>query len=287
MRTATHTFTLNTFFCKKFLQEAVYTLSESILDIERFKKIAPAGYVPNSNLAAIQYVYSLLKKSHQNEFFFKNTIFNHFVTDDKIKNGTYPSIQNEMPVAASITDLIVTEKGKSSEVLEIKSECDSFDRLASQLPDYYKVFRKVSLVTGEKLFKKAKERFGDTQLGLYVIDRNGALFKEREPVERYDLLDKREIFRSLRKTEYLKILNEHYDKLPAFKDSPETNYNDLCELFKRLDVQTITNHVDEVMAQRFYRVKDLIKVPYELRSIYYFGTLTRIERIRLLNFLEK
>lgn len=103
-----------------------------------------------------------------------------------------------MPVAASITDLIVTEKGKTSEVLEIKSECDSFDRLASQLPDYYKVFRKVSLVTGEKLFKKAKERFGDTQLGLYVIDRNGALFKEREPVERYDLLDKREIFRSLR-----------------------------------------------------------------------------------------
>lgn len=269
MRTATHTFTLDTFFCKKFLQEAVYA-PKSILDIERFKKIAPAGYVPNSNLAAIQYVYSLLKKSHQNEFFFKNTIFNHFVTDDKIKNGTYPSIQNEMPVAASITDLIVTEKGKTSEVLEIKSECDSFYRLASQLPDYYKVFRKVSLVTGEKLFKKAKERFENSQLGLYVIDRNGALFKEREPVERYDLLDKREIFRSLRKAEYLKILNEHYDKLPAFKDSPETNYNDLCELFKRLDVQTITNHVDEVMAQRFYRVKDLIKVPYELRSIYYF-----------------
>lgn len=53
------------------------------------------------------------------------------------------------------------------------------------------------------------------------------------------------------------------------------------------DVQTITKHVDEVMTQRFYRVKDLIKVPYELRSIYYFGTLTRIERIRLLNFLEK
>lgn len=192
-----------------------------------------------------------------------------------------------MPVAASITDLIVTEKGKSSEVLEIKSECDSFDRLASQLPDYYKVFRKVSLVTGEKLFKKAKERFGDTQLGLYVIDRNGALFKEREPVERYDLLDKREIFRSLRKPEYLKILHEHYDRVPTFKESPMTNYNDLCELFKRLDKQTINKHLDEVMAQRFYRVKDLIKVPYELRSIYYFGKLTRIERGRLLNFLEK
>lgn len=287
MRTATHTFTLDTFFCKKFLQEAVYSLSKSILDIERFKKIAPAGYVPNSNLAAIQYVYSLLKKSHRNEFFFKNTIFNHFVTDDKIKNGTYPSIQNEMPVAASITDLIVTEKGKSSEVLEIKSECDSFDRLASQLPDYYKVFRKVSLVTGEKLFKKAKERFGNTDLGLYVIDSNGEFYKEREPEERHDLISKREIFRSLRKPEYLKILNEHYDRVPTFKESPMTNYNDLCELFCRLDKQTINKHLDEVMAQRFYRVKDLIKVPYELRSIYYFGTLTRIQRVRLLNFLEK
>lgn len=149
------------------------------------------------------------------------------------------------------------------------------------------MFRKVSLVTGEKLFKKAKERFGNTDLGLYVIDSNGEFYKEREPEERHDLISKREIFRSLRKAEYLKILNEHYDKLPAFKDSPETNYNDLCELFKRLDVQTITKHVDEVMAQRFYRVKDLIKVPYELRSIYYFGKLTRIERGRLLNFLEK
>lgn len=72
--------------------------------------------------------------------------------------------------------MIVTEKGKSSEVLEIKSECDSFDRLASQLPDYYKVFRKVSLVTGEKLFKKAKERFENSQLGLYVIDRKWSSF---------------------------------------------------------------------------------------------------------------
>ena len=226
------THALDTFFCKKLLIEMVYTLSESILDIERFKKVSPEGYVPESNLAAIKCIYSLLEKTHQNEFYFKNTIFNHFVTDKNIKNCTYPSIQNEIPVAASITDLIVTEKGKPSEVLEIKSECDSFDRLASQLPDYYTMFRKVSLVTGEKLFNKA-------------------------------------------------------NKLPSFKDSPETYYSDLCKLFEALDIQTIIKHVDEVMSQRFYRVKDLIKIPKELRSIYYFGKLTRIERVRVLNFLKK
>ena len=265
----------------------VYTLSESILDIERFKKVSPEGYVPESNLAAIKCIYSLLEKTHQNEFYFKNTIYNHFVTDKNIKNCTYPSIQNEIPVAASITDLIVTEKGKPSEVLEIKSECDSFDRLASQLPDYYKMFRKVSLVTGEKLFNKAKERFNDSSLGLYIIDKNGTLYQEREPVERYDLLNKRDIFRSLRKPEYTAILNQHYDKLPSFKDSPETYYSDLCKLFEALDIQTIIKHVDEAMSQRFYRVKDLIKIPKELRSIYYFGKLTRIERVRVLNFLKK
>lgn len=281
------THALDTFFCKKLLIEMVYTLSESILDIERFKKVFPEGYVPESNLAAIKCIYSLLEKTHQNEFYFKNTIFNHFVTDKNIKDCTYPSIQNEIPVAASITDLIVTEKGKPSEVLEINSECDSFDRLASQLPDYYKMFRKVSLVTGEKLFNKAKERFNDSSLGLYVIDKNGTLYQEREPVECYDLLNKREIFRSLRKPEYTAILNQHYDKLPLFKDSPETHYNDLCKLFEVLDIQTIIKHVDEAMSQRFYRVKDLIKIPKELRSIYYFGTLTRIERVRVLNFLEK
>ena len=281
------THALDTFFCKKLLIEMVYTLSESILDIERFKKVVPEGYVPESNLAAIKCIYSLLEKTHQNEFYFKNTIFNHFVTDKNIKDCTYPSIQNEMPVAASITDLIVTEKGKPSEVLEIKSECDSFDRLASQLPDYYKMFRKVSLVIGEKLFNKAKEQFNDSSLGLYVIDKNGGLNKEREPVERYDLLNKREIFRSLRKPEYTAILNQHYDKLPLFKDSPETHYNDLCKLFEALDIQTIIKHVDDAMSQRFYCVKDLIKIPKELRSIYYFGRLTRIERVRVLNFLKK
>lgn len=281
------THALDTFFCKKLLIEMVYTLSESILDIERFKKVSPEGYVPESNLAAIKCIYSLLEKTHQNEFNFKNTIFNHFVTDKNIKNCTYPSIQNEIPVAASITDLIVTEKGKPSEVLEIKSECDSFDRLASQLPDYYKMFRKVSLVTGEKLFNKAKERFNDSSLGLYIIDKNGTLYQEREPVERYDLLNKRDIFRSLRKPEYTAILNQHYDKLPSFKDSPETYYRDLCKLFEALDIQTIIKHVDEAMSQRFYRVKDLIKIPKELRSIYYFGKLTRIERVRVLNFLKK
>ena len=142
-------------------------------------------------------------------------------------------------------------------------------------------------VTGEKLSNKAKERFNDSSLGLYVIDKNGILNQEREPVERYDLLNKREIFRSLRKPEYTAILNQHYDKLPLFKDSPETHYNDLCKLFETLDIQTIIKHVDEAMSQRFYRVKDLIKIPKELRSIYYFATLTRIERVRVLNFLEK
>ena len=103
MRTATHTFTLDTFFCKKFLQEAVYA-PKSILDIERFKKIAPAGYVPNSNLAAIQYVYSLLKKSHQNEFFFKNTIFNHFLTySPQLKPGNSGILANLAYKIAGLT----------------------------------------------------------------------------------------------------------------------------------------------------------------------------------------
>lgn len=116
------THALDTFFCKKLLIEMVYTLSESILDIERFKKVSPEGYVPESNLAAIKCIYSLLEKTHQNEFYFKNTIFNHFVTDKNIKDCTYPSIQNEMPVAASITDLIVTENGKPSEVLDMHKQ---------------------------------------------------------------------------------------------------------------------------------------------------------------------
>lgn len=158
METVTNSFVLDHFFCKKLLQEIAYNLSGSISDLPRYQKLCSEQNLTynSSNLAAIQDIYKLLCSTHQNEYFFKNTLFNYFFNESVLSDdlNLSPTILNEFHVASSIPDLIIIKPNETSEILEIKSQCDSLERLQSQLPDYYKVFRKVSLVTGEKLYTK-------------------------------------------------------------------------------------------------------------------------------------
>ena len=207
METVTNSFVLDHFFCKKLLQEIAYNLSGSISDLPRYQKLCSEQNLTynSSNLAAIQYIYKLLYTTHQNEYFFKNTLFNYFFNDSVLSDdlNLCPTILNEFHVASSIPDLIVIKPNNTSEILEIKSQCDSLERLQSQLPDYYKVFRKVSLVTGEKLYTKAIAMTKKSNLGLYLINKKGEVIQEKEAKLCNDRLELSECFKFLRQKEYL------------------------------------------------------------------------------------
>lgn len=252
MKTDTNSFVLDHFFCKKLLQEIAYNLSGSISDLPRYQKLCSEQNLTydSSNLAAIQDIYKLLYTTHQNEYFFKNTLFNYFFNDSVLSGdlNLCPTILNEFHVASSIPDLIVIKPNNTSEILEIKSQCDSLERLQSQLPDYYKVFRKVSLVTGEKLYTKAIAMTKKSNLGLYLINKKGEVIQEKEA----------------------KLCNE-------------------CKsLFCSLDKITASLGIEEALSMRTNNnLQYLSKVPFELRSLFYFSNLTKIEKSRIIDFFNR
>lgn len=289
METVTNSFVLDHFFCKKLLQEIAYNLSGSISDLPRYQKLCSEQNLTykSSNLAAIQYIYKLLSSTHQNEYFFKNTLFNYFSNGSVLSDdlNLCPTILNEFHVASSIPDLIVIKPNNTSEILEIKSQCDSLERLQSQLSDYYKVFRKVSLVTGEKLYKKAIAMTKKSNLGLYLINKKGEVIQEKEARLCNDGIETSECFKFLRQKEYLNVLKKYFNY--SFS-SFNPNYQECKKLFCSLDKITASLEIEKALSMRTNNnLKYLLKVPLELRSLFYFSNLTKIEKYRIIDFFNR
>lgn len=291
MGTVTNSFVLDHFFCKKLLQEIAYNLSGSISNLPRYQKLCSEQNLTydSSNLAAIQYIYKLLYTTHQNEYFFKNTLFNYFFNDSVLSDdlNLCPTILNEFHVASSIPDLIVIKPNNTSEILEIKSQCDSLERLQSQLPDYYKVFRKVSLVTGEKLYTKAIAMTKKSNLGLYLINKKGEVIQEKEAKLCNDGLEPSECFKFLRQKEYLNVLKKYFNySYSTF--NPILHYQECKSLFCSLDKIIVSLEIEEALSMRTNNnLQYLSKVPFELRSLFYFSNLTKIEKSRIIDFFYR
>lgn len=289
MKTDKNTFVLDHFFCKKLLQEIAYNLSGSISDLPRYQNLCKEQDLTfnSSNLIAIQSAYRLLCTAHQNEYFFKNTLFNYLLNKSVLSGDLHlcPTILNEFHVASSIPDLIVINPNKTSEILEIKSQCDSLERLHSQIPDYYKVFRKVSLVTGEKLYTKAIAMTKKSNLGLYLINKKGEVIQEKEAKLCNDGLDPSECFKFLRQKEYLKVLKNYFNySYSTFNP----NYQECKKLFCSLDKITASLEIEKALLMRTNcNLKYLSKVPLELSSLFYFSNLTKIEKSRIINFFNQ
>lgn len=292
METVTNSFVLDHFFCKKLLQEIAYNLSGSISDLPRYQKLCSEQNLTynSSNLAAIQDIYKLLCSTHQNEYFFKNTLFNYFFNESVLSDdlNLSPTILNEFHVASSIPDLIIIKPNETSEILEIKSQCDSLERLQSQLPDYYKVFRKVSLVTGEKLYTKAIAMTKKSNLGLYLINKKGEVIQEKEAKLCNDRLELSECFKFLRQKEYLNVLKKYFNYSYSTFNPSFKNYQECKSLFCSLDKITASLEIEEALSMRTNNnLQYLSKVPFELRSLFYFSNLTKIEKSRIIDFFNR
>lgn len=171
--------------------------------------------------------------------------------------------------------------------MEIKSQCDSLERLQSQLPDYYKVFRKVSLVTGEKLYTKAIAMTKKSNLGLYLINKKGEVIQEKEAKLCNDKLEPSECFKFLRQKEYLNVLKKYFNySYSTF--NPILHYQECKSLFCSLDKIIVSLEIEEALSMRTNNnLQYLSKVPFELRSLFYFSNLTKIEKSRIIDFFNR
>ena len=177
---------------------------------------------------------------------------------------------SQVPINKSIADFVLIN-GKAV-VYEIKSGLDSFDRLESQVNDYYKAFSRVSVITTEHQYDRISKLMANTNTGIYVLTDRNTISRtlRKEPNEDTSLLDHTVIFKMLRKKEIERIIYKFYNELP---NTTQVMYYKAC--LQKFCAIPILQVYDDALKELKKRVaishSELSAVPYEFRSLYYFS----------------
>lgn len=238
-------------------------------------------YKNKKNKELISEIYKTLKHRYRNEYYYKNTLLNNLLF--RFHNPLKTTALTEIPVSKSIADFILLN-GKAT-VYEIKTELDTFERLDSQLTNYYKAFDNVCVVVPEAKLDNIENKLENNNIGIYYISKRGALKVYREPVSYVSELDYEIIFKILRKYEYENIISKYF-KLP---DVSQFKYYKACkDLFHQIPLDLVYSDFKEQLKQRAKISIELIEsVPKEIKSVVYFSKLKDCEYEVLKAFLER
>jgi hypothetical protein len=103
-----------------------------------------------NNGELINEIYRFMMRNYRNEYFYINTLLNKLLLKKHSINTT--TALTQIPIGKSKADFILING--NAVVYEIKSELDGFDRLETQLKDYYRAFNHVCVVTSEGNYEK-------------------------------------------------------------------------------------------------------------------------------------
>ena len=270
---------LNSLFSKNTFNSIVLKNKDSVFLKELYSNFSDI----ENNYNLIFKLYKYMSKEYRNEYFYKNTLLNKLLLGRHSLRTT--TAISEMPIGNSKADFVMIN-GKAV-VYEIKTELDNLDKLSTQINDYYKVFKFVCVVTSESNYYKILKKFRNSTVGIYVLTAKNTISYRKKPLECDIYLDKKEIFKTLRKVEYENIIKNFYNFLP---ETTPVRYYDACyELFESIDIKLLYN---DVLAQYKKRVniieqEFLKEVPYELKSVVYFSNYKVSDYQKLNNFLKK
>lgn len=245
-------------------------------------------YIDNNcgkfNSELISEIYTVLQNEYRNEYYYKNTLLNKLLLGVHSVNTT--TALTEIPIATSKADFILIN-GKAV-VYEIKTELDNFDRLENQISDYYKAFDHVAVVTCTSNIESVQNKVDtiNKSVGIYALQKNGALKTIRKPEKYSEELDAHILFKILRKPEYEAILLKRYGYLPKVSDFEY--YAECKKLF--LDIPITESYLDvlALLKLRCNIIKeDYDSIPYELKFLAYFMNLKSEDYNKINSFLNK
>ncbi|MCH5297903.1 MAG: sce7726 family protein [Ruminococcus sp.] len=220
-----------------------------------------------SNEMLISEIYSYMSNEYRNEYFYQNTLLNKLLLGKHSVNTT--TALKQIPISKSKADFILIN-GKAV-VYEIKTALDTFERLNTQIRDYYKAFNHVCVVTSEQQFEQACEILKDTNVGVYCLTSQETLSmtKRKEPIVDNSQLDHTTIFKILHKPEFESIIIKYYGELP--KTSQVFYYGECLERFSKIPIiDAYTMFLKELKKRNKIEICNLNKIPYELKSLIYF-----------------
>jgi hypothetical protein len=277
---SSNNFILNRVFTKQVINDLVKNTRNDVYvsTIHQYLK----EYDNCSNKEILSDIYKYMSKYYRNEYFYQNTLLNKLLLGrHSIKTTTALS---QVPIERSKADFILIN-GKAV-VYEIKTELDTFDRLSTQLSDYYKAFNHVCVVTCEENFKKISEILKDTKVGICILSKANTLQFRKEAEPNNEHLNHRSLFKILRKYEFEQILQKNFGELP--KSTPAFYYEECYKMFKTIPIEDVYKLFLMELKNRNGKISgDQFKdIPYELKSIMYFSDSSHIKYEKLKNFLN-
>ncbi|MEI5988501.1 sce7726 family protein [Dehalobacter restrictus] len=236
-----------------------------------------------SNREIFRDIYKYMSENYRNEYFYQNTLLNKLLLGrHSLKTTTALS---QVPIERSKADFILIN-GKAV-AYEIKTELDTFDRLQTQISDYYKAFNHVCVVTCQDNYAKLSDMLKDTTVGICVLSKSNTLQFKKEATENNEYLNHSTFFKILRKYEFENVLLESVGSLP--EATPVFYYDECYKLFKTIPLEQVYKlFLIELKKRNTILDRSYFKnVPYELKSVIYFSDYFEMNYEKLVAFLNK
>lgn len=267
-------FTQNTF--KELLENDIHC-ETYISVIKRYIKQTEG----KNNAELISEIYAHIKKNYRNEYFYKNTLLNKLLLG--VHKPTTTTALTEIPIGKSKADFILIN-GKAI-VYEIKTALDTFERLESQISDYYKAFDHVAVVTDQKNKQVIEKLLKGTPVGIYLMTERDQISTLKKPECYRDKLSPLEIFKVMNKEEFESILLQVYSKLPQV--APVWYYTKCQEMFCNIDISiSYPLFLKELKKRNRIIIEQYKYVPYELKTLVYFSKYKQNDYYSLKDFLS-
>ena len=235
-----------------------------------------------NNADLISEIYSYMRKNYRNEYFYKNTLLNKLLLG--VHKPTTTTALTEIPVGKSKADFILIN-GKAI-VYEIKTALDTFERLESQLSDYYKAFDHVAVVTDSKNRTTIERILSNTPVGIYLMTERDQISVLKKPIRYSEKLSPSEIFKVMNKDEYESVLMQIYSELPDV--APVWYYTKCQEMFCGVDLSvSYPLFLKELKKRNKIIIEQYKNVPYELKTLVYFSKYKQNDYLKLQEFLTR
>ena len=205
-------------------------------------------------------LFYFLLNNYRNEYIYKNFISNKILLGrHSLKTS---QVLTEFRIGKNKADIIILNG--TSTVYEIKTEYDSFYRLNSQINAYSKAFEFVNVVTSPSQIKKVLPQLPEN-IGILSFTKRNTISTIRKPKSNIGSINLAFLFDSLRKEEYLQIINAYYGDVP---NVPNTQiFNECKKLYCNIPIQKAIQITNEVLKKRNYSdflIQHIKAVPFSL-----------------------
>jgi hypothetical protein len=222
-----------------------------------------------TNLDTINVIYNSLLKNYKNEYSLKNTI-----------------ALNEFNIGKSIADFVLLNG--EARIYEIKTELDNLEKLDTQVLDYCKFGDKVYIVTSSKHVNKLIELYDNSTIGIIELTSRNALKTIKEATSNEATFSYEILFKTLRKQEYLDIIEEYFNFVPEVSNT--RIFKECLALAKKIEISLFQKLVVKKLKSRNISNPKKIQekaIPESLKHICYSLDFSKIEYEKLDAFLNQ